>query len=210
MLNNVIIFGKIDDIEEKQSQHKKSEYNKFSLTNTWYNLRRNLISSNCIMIERGLMPPYQKCFGGCIVEDAVACIQDMRTNASGNVDPSCQLNVINEVPDKDCCPRRIGPNPLNNIMIGRLHSAYPEALECLNRVGCGGSQEYQNIEAECLKACPADDELYQYPDGTPLCAPYFVPEEEEVADYSLIYIGIGIVLGLPILIVIISAVFTQK
>ena len=151
------------------------------------NLRRGLISSNCIMIERGLMPPYQKCFG-CVVEDAVACIQDMRTNASGNVAPECKLNNINEVPDSGCCPRRIGRDPDYNVDIGRLYSAYPEALECLKRVNCEESLEYEVILDECNRACPPDDPLYQYPNGDPLCGPFWDAAYKSSINFNLIFI----------------------
>jgi hypothetical protein len=62
---------------------------------------RKLISSNCYIIERGTMPPYQKC-EGCKIEDAIACITDMRTNASGNVAGNCEMNMIyNRAQDYD-------------------------------------------------------------------------------------------------------------
>jgi len=62
---------------------------------------RKLLSSNCYIIERGNMPPYQKC-EGCKIEDAIACITDMRSNASGNVAADCEMNMIyNRAQDYD-------------------------------------------------------------------------------------------------------------
>ena len=54
---------------------------------------RSLISSNCIMIERGSMPPYQKC-EGCIIEDAIECLTMMRSNATGSISADCDMNMI--------------------------------------------------------------------------------------------------------------------
>lgn len=66
--------------------------------------RRQLVGSNCILIERGTVPPYYDCVG-CVIEEAQGCLDDMRYNLSGNVDKDCQLNSAMEFYDSDnCCP----------------------------------------------------------------------------------------------------------
>jgi hypothetical protein len=56
---------------------------------------RRLISSNCVMIERGGMPPYRKCgMTQCIIQNAIACISDLRHNRSGNIAPDCQIGSL--------------------------------------------------------------------------------------------------------------------
>jgi hypothetical protein len=40
---------------------------------------RRLAGSNCVIIERGKAPRYYKCIG-CVIEEAMSCVDDMRMN----------------------------------------------------------------------------------------------------------------------------------
>lgn len=113
---------------------------------------RRLIGSNCIYIERGEVTPYYGCIG-CVVEEAIACIDDMRMNKSGNVRFGCDINSMQEVHAKfraihnNCCPA-YKDDQLNYIGL-----AYPEALACIRRVGCGDSVFFNDILNECERTC---------------------------------------------------------
>lgn len=117
---------------------------------------RKLIGSNCVLIERGNIPPYYDCVG-CIVEKAAACIDDMRTNKSYNVAPSCKLNAVKNYYDHACCPKYFS-NQYGVINLQYSGSAYPEALRCMKREGCETSVMYKQLLDECLRSCPFNDE----------------------------------------------------
>lgn len=120
-----------------------------------FNLRR-LIGSNCILIERGEVPPYYDCVG-CIIEQAQGCLSDMRANKSENVGASCAMYSASEVYDgTDCCPRftTFIKTGLDLMYVG---SAYPEALRCIEKAGCKSSVIYTQLMEECTSVCPYSD-----------------------------------------------------
>ena len=57
---------------------------------------RKLVGSNCVLIERGNVPPYYDCLG-CIIDEAQGCVDDLRHNTYGNVHPDCNSSTITEV-----------------------------------------------------------------------------------------------------------------
>ncbi len=117
---------------------------------------RKLIGSNCILIERGIIPPYYDCLG-CLIEEATGCVDDMRNNKSSNVWPTCKINSINEKYDKaDCCPHF--KQMAGKLNLDYLGSAYPEALRCVAKTGCASSTIYTQLMEECQAVCPGKDE----------------------------------------------------
>jgi hypothetical protein len=50
-----------------------------SNTNGLIGFQRKLAGSNCVIIERGKAPRYYKCIG-CVIEEATACVDDLRSN----------------------------------------------------------------------------------------------------------------------------------
>lgn len=127
---------------------------------------RKLIGSNCILIERGSIPPYYDCIG-CVQEKAAACVDDMRTNKSYNVHGSCKLNSVKErynpVPkngnkEYPCCPKFHFVSANSQAKdLSYVSAAYPEGLRCLVREGCGASIMYTQLLEECLMTCPIKD-----------------------------------------------------
>ena len=100
------------------------------------------IGSNCIMIEKGKIPPYSSCLG-CEVQQAMNCLNDLRTNASGTVQVGCKLGYLNEVYDSSCCPKYILKK--KKILLKYETSAYPIALSCLRNIGCQDTQVNQKL-----------------------------------------------------------------
>ena len=118
-------------------------------------LLRRLIGSNCILIQRGDVPPYYDCMG-CVIEKAAACLDDMRHNRSYNVASNCAMNSVHEQYPHECCPD-IAINDQGGVNLRYVGSAYPETLRCIAAMGCGSSIIYTQLETECLKACPFKD-----------------------------------------------------
>jgi hypothetical protein len=116
---------------------------------------RRLIGSNCVLIERGTVPPYYDCVG-CEIERAAACIDDMRFNRSYNVASDCRMASVKQFNDEVCCPRFL-KNKYNNADLNYIGSAYPEALRCMQRVGCQKSILYSQLQAECETTCRKRD-----------------------------------------------------
>ena len=116
---------------------------------------RRLIGSNCVLIERGNIPPYYDCVG-CIIEEAAACVRDMRSNKSYNVASKCELDVLKEYYDHNCCPE-FYKNRYGVTDLSYSGAAYPEGLRCLEKQGCAGSIIYSQLESECLRSCPFVD-----------------------------------------------------
>ena len=116
---------------------------------------RKLIGSNCVLIERGTIPPYYDCVG-CVIEKAAACIDDMRHNRSYNVAAECRLFSVKEFKDISCCPK-FGINGGGSIDLSYVGSAYPEALRCIKRVGCDASILYAQLKEECSATCRMPD-----------------------------------------------------
>ncbi len=57
---------------------------------------RRLFGSNCIRIETGNIPVYYDCLG-CIIEEANACVDDLRYNLTGVIHDSCAMDSIIKV-----------------------------------------------------------------------------------------------------------------
>lgn len=111
---------------------------------------RRLIGSNCLYIERGEVTPYYDCIG-CVVEKAVACVDDMRFNRSGTVRMGCSFDRLGEKIDTSCCPVVEGED------VNYIGSSYPTALQCLTQAGCKDTIIYDDILAECTRACNYND-----------------------------------------------------
>ena len=120
-----------------------------------FSLRR-LIGSNCILIERGDVPPYYDCVG-CIIEQAQGCLTDMRSNLSENVATSCKMYSASEKVDrKDCCPK-FATTLKTGLDLVYVGAAYPMALRCIKTAGCEDSVIYTQLMEECQNVCPASD-----------------------------------------------------
>lgn len=66
----------------------KHHHNDNSLVNNVGRMMRRLVGSNCVQVELGKVSRYYTCVG-CIVEEAMGCIDDMRQNKSGKL-ASCR------------------------------------------------------------------------------------------------------------------------
>ena len=132
------------------------------------NFLRQLIGSNCIEIETGNVPRYYSCLG-CVIEQAVGCVTDMRYNKSGNVMPTCPMSTtIQRFEDVNCCPKidfqiyfknddddyALTTTKEDLYYVG---SQYPEALRCIQNAGCGESVIYTQLMEECNAVCPGKD-----------------------------------------------------
>lgn len=118
---------------------------------------RRLAGSNCLEIERGTVTKYYMCVG-CVVENAMGCIDDMRRNKSSNVIAGCKFHYAMEADMTHsmeqeqalkCCPK------LNSVdgMLKYKGSAYPEALRCIADAGCEESVIYTQLLDECHGLC---------------------------------------------------------
>lgn len=108
-----------------------------------------------MLIERGTYPPFYECIG-CVIERAVACVDDMRFNKSGNVHHNCKMQSTFEKYNADCCPV-IGPTPFYSQDLQYIGAAYPMAISCVESVGCGGSTIYKQLVKECRASCTDPD-----------------------------------------------------
>ena len=130
------------------------------------NYLRKLIGSNCVRVETGIIPPHYECLG-CVIERAQACVDDMRYNKSGNVFPSCDLHVLFDYHNaNNCCPK-IQANQNGRLDLMYVGSAYPEAIRCIEHVGCKDSILYAQLVDECLSLCPEDE--FQDQKGNAAC-----------------------------------------
>jgi hypothetical protein len=109
--------------------------------------QRRQIGSNCVYIERGTVSPYYGCVG-CVVEQAMGCITDMRRNLSGTVRHGCNINKLNQHVDHTCCPALTEVGQL--MYIG---SSYISGMECLESVGCASTVLYTDVLNECKATC---------------------------------------------------------
>lgn len=135
---------------------------------SWDEFLRRLYGSKCIVIERGKVSEYTLC-AGCIVEEATACVEDMRQNKSGNVWHGCDILKLMEnyaTNDGLCCPQ-LRPDHKGRPDLYYPTSAYPEALRCLQSIGCGDFIIYQQLKTECLNVCPPSK--YKDQQGGPAC-----------------------------------------
>ena len=124
-------------------------------------LLRRLIGSNCVKVGTARVPEYYQCFG-CIMEEAVACVDDMRQNISGNVNANCDMTIITESFVDACCPRFVPKGPNGRIDLDYLGSAYPNTLRCIKSVGCDQSVIYSQLVEECAAVCPPASHLDQF------------------------------------------------
>jgi hypothetical protein len=91
-----------------------------------------------------------------MVEEARACVDDMRANKSGNVGYNCDIGKITEsYQTEQCCPKFVGEGLEKNLLYSG--SAYPETLRCIEQVGCGESVIYTLLLEECYATCPVAD-----------------------------------------------------
>jgi len=129
-------------------------------------------ASNCVKIGRGVIPVYESC-GGCKVEAAHECINDLRNNAGNNVPSSCKLDTLTGSTAKKaqqsqaCCPKFLHDDQPESINTST--SAYPDAFLCLENIGCQNSNAYYDLLYECEELCSG---LYSGDTGTThACAP---------------------------------------
>lgn len=113
---------------------------------------RRLKGSNCVKISTGQVSPYDLCMG-CVVEQAIECINDMRINISGNVPANCDLNGVTEIPQIQCCPKYKADKNGFKIALVPHTGAYPAALSCLRSVGCDKTDFYSDLLQECTQIC---------------------------------------------------------
>lgn len=116
-------------------------------------IRKNRYGSNCVVIETGVVTPYYTCYG-CIIEEAMGCLNDMRFNKSGNIHPNCTTisSIGIEGDTENCCPKLAKEK--NKFNLQYMGSAYTEALSCIREVGCGDSDVYHSLLKECIYTCP--------------------------------------------------------
>jgi hypothetical protein len=151
-------------------------------------LMRRLTGYNCVRIEDGKVPPYYTCLG-CVIEEAIGCVDDMRQNMSGNVGTGCDMGVISESYNGNCCPK-FGINPLTNRLdLLYVGSAYPDTLRCINSVGCASSVIYSQLLAECTAVCPKDVDQT----GKPACMANFNAAPRKYSNYIVISAGMSAV-----------------
>ena len=117
---------------------------------------RRLVGSNCVQIEYAKVSRYYTCVG-CIVEEAMGCMDDLRQNRSANVSPACKMNKLREGNQKEqmeidqqgaCCPKFDGAGKLVY-----MQSAFNTALNCIRTAGCAGSEVFKNLLNECSHMC---------------------------------------------------------
>ena len=58
---------------------------------------RRLVGSNCVQIEYGVVSRYYTCVG-CVIEQAMGCVDDLRTNKSGQSLPAPRLRLACALP----------------------------------------------------------------------------------------------------------------
>jgi hypothetical protein len=122
--------------------------------------------SNCLTVGGGYSPPYSIC-EGCMIEEAMQCVDDMRHNVSGNVGQGCDLLSVMVEPQPKCCTKFATPD--QGVWIDPATAAYNDALQCLRMVGCRWvdssctSSEcetyaiYSALEGECLSHTVHED-----------------------------------------------------
>jgi hypothetical protein len=117
---------------------------------------RKLMGSNCVEVELGKVSQYYTCVG-CVAEEALGCIDDLRNNKSGNVGAQCQMNKVREGNQKQpmevrqqqaCCPLF---SPGGSLLYKQ--SAFVTALQCITAAGCVGSRTYIDLLNECSHMC---------------------------------------------------------
>ncbi len=89
------------------------------------------------MVGNGQIPPYFRC-NGCIIEQAMNCVNDLRKNASGSLQAGCKIASISETKNTACCP----VYDEVSLKVDYKTSGYPQALACIDSVGCTLSQVF--------------------------------------------------------------------
>jgi len=114
--------------------------------------------SNCLEVGGGYSPAYSLC-DGCMISEALQCVDDMRHNVSMNVRPACDLSAMLVEPQPSCCTKFGFPD--TGKQIDPETSAYNDALLCLEISRCkclDGTKEckdtdmhdvYKNLRDEC-------------------------------------------------------------
>lgn len=113
---------------------------------------RALTGSNCIVLERGSAPLYYKCLG-CVTEEAMGCLDDLRFNRTGNVPSSCDFARITEYYEAESCCPKFGKDHTGRTNLLYMGAAYPETLQCLINVGCQDSPMFTQLLEECNGIC---------------------------------------------------------
>jgi hypothetical protein len=117
-------------------------------------------------MERGVVTKYYECIG-CPIELAQACIDDMRLNKSSNVATNCHIDhqYSMKYESRACCPtfqneiakQRKSYSRSGKLNLNYVGSQYPEAIRCLETVGCTQSVVYSQLVQECQAVCPFED-----------------------------------------------------
>jgi hypothetical protein len=119
------------------------------------------------------MPPYYKC-KGCQIEEAAACIDDLRHNKSANVAYGCDMNKLMSNTETQCCPRLFYDELRRRDDLSVYTAAFPMTLSCMEAVGCKDELIYHEILNECKALCD-DHFLDERPgyEGNTLCNAHF-------------------------------------
>ena len=147
---NNIIYNALDTKWEHSFYRFDRASNTSRTINGW--VGRKMIGSNCVVIERAIVTKYYKC-EGCVIEQALGCLNDLRQNISGNVPVGCNITYIGHLPYTDCCPV-IGPDSTGRVNLIQKTAGYPDTLRCIQSVGCGDSDVYTSLLEECQYTCP--------------------------------------------------------
>jgi len=103
----------------------------------------------------GDVPEYHECFG-CIIQEAQECVYNMRRNFSGNVHPSCPFPSLSLGDLSSCCPIYRHNDPSNPVNVLPAGAAYPDAIKCLEFVGCQDTYVFKDLIEECESNCPTN------------------------------------------------------
>ena len=145
-----MIYNNLDSKWEHKFYRYDNILNKTNIIPGW--VGRKMIGSNCIVIERAVVTRYYKC-EGCIIENALGCLNDLRQNISGNVPPRCNITFIGHLPDTMCCPL-FGLDKAGRMNLIATTAGYPDTLRCIQSVGCGDTDVYNSLLEECQYTCP--------------------------------------------------------
>jgi hypothetical protein len=151
-----LVFISVVSVDYQNLRDENHETGRSLIANSVGRGMRKLVGSNCLRIERGTYPPNYDCIG-CVIEQAQACIDDMRYNKSGNVRPQCLMDGTSQTYNPaQCCPV-VAVTQKTGLDLIYLGSAYPMALQCVANVGCGDSTIYKQLLKECRSICPDKD-----------------------------------------------------
>jgi len=145
-----MIYNNLDSKWEHKFYRYDNILNKTNIIPGW--VGRKMIGSNCIVIERAVVTRYYKC-EGCIIENALGCLNDLRQNISGNVPAGCNITYIGHLPETVCCPA-FGKDKSGRMNLIATTAGYPDTLRCIQSVGCGETDVYNSLLEECQYTCP--------------------------------------------------------